>query len=579
MTAVTDAAHDVLDDRPRRSREGARLFDDLMAVEPEIRRGFLAGLDHADRVQVLAAAEREGGTMYALWEDDALGFVLDVLGENVWSKSSQLLAAIPRNIRTAVPSCFSSSKSWSVSRAVLWKAMVHPPSTVKVITIAPVWRQVERIIWPEIRGAHARSGLPGVVDNTQLKVTDSYGTDHRVAYGIAANPYNEAAVQGIHAPHLLLVVDEAGGIGHTIGENLRALLTGSDSRMIAIGNPPSDDEGSWFEGLCTTNGVEVIRISAYSTPAFTDERVGLCRSCPPEVAAHSLAIHLVQRFQVDEAVAERGEDSPWVQAKVHARFPKGGSSRVIPSDWVDAAMDVEEPEGEEFVRLSDLGLQSEQAGWMVERGAWVRLGVDVAADGGDEFVIGRAVGDLGTVEHVAAGLANAKSTDVAGVILQQIRRAQLLRQALGTPNKVRVKIDVIGVGWGVYGLLKAWGSEGLHDAEIVKVDVRENTYRKGMDDVMRPYRKRDEMWVAGRHLVQPGLRGGTGRIRLRVDARVASQLAGPQYGTGSHGFTVVESKDSMRKRGLRSPDRAEALLMAYYEPKNKGEGGKSRIIV
>jgi hypothetical protein len=318
--------------------------------------------------------------------------------------------------------------------------------------------------------------------------------------------------------------------------------------MIAIGNPPSDDEGSWFEGLCTTNGVEVIRISAYSTPAFTDERVGLCRSCPPEVAAHSLAIHLVQRFQVDEAVAERGEDSPWVQAKVHARFPKGGSSRVIPSDWVDAAMDVEEPEGEEFVRLSDLGLQSEQAGWMVERGAWVRLGVDVAADGGDEFVIGRAVGDLGTVEHVAAGLANAKSTDVAGVILQQIRRAQLLRQALGTPNKVRVKIDVIGVGWGVYGLLKAWGSEGLHDAEIVKVDVRENTYRKGMDDVMRPYRKRDEMWVAGRHLVQPGLRGGTGRIRLRVDARVASQLASPSSNPRTPCASAASGRRTARRR-------------------------------
>jgi hypothetical protein len=38
---------------------------------------------------------------------------------------------------------------------------------------------------------------------------------------------------------------------------------------------------------------------------------------------------------------------------------------------------------------------------MVKRGAWVRLGVDIASDGGDEFVISRAVGDLVTIEHIS----------------------------------------------------------------------------------------------------------------------------------------------------------------------------------
>jgi hypothetical protein len=57
-----------------------------------------------------------------------------------------------------------------------------------------------------------------------------------------------------------------------------------------------------------------------------------------------------------------------------------------------------------------------------------------------------------------------------------------------------------------------------------------------------------------------------GRIRLRVDRRTIAQISGPMMGHNSQGLTVVESKDAMRKRGLRSPDRAEAWLLSIYEP-------------
>jgi len=39
----------------------------------------------------------------------------------------------------------------------------------------------------------------------------------QVAFGFAPAQYNETALQGIHAPNLLVVVDEAGGISDTIG--------------------------------------------------------------------------------------------------------------------------------------------------------------------------------------------------------------------------------------------------------------------------------------------------------------------------------------------------------------------------
>jgi intein/homing endonuclease len=461
--------------------------------------------------------------------------------------------------------------TWSTARSTLWFGATRAPGTALVVTIAPRFRQVQRQMWPEIRKAHGRSGMPGVVDMTQWKIRLDSGLEWVIAYGLSAPPYAEDAVQGIHAPELLLVVDEAGGIARTIGQNFRALLTGG-AKMIAIGNPPTDDENSWFETFCGEDETTTIPIPATATPNFTAERAPRCRSCPPTVPAHSLAKHLVDPKWVRGAITEHGEEAPYVQAKVFARFPKGGASRTMPYSWVEVARERDEPDpGPGWHRLRDLGLEDEDREWLVHDGDWVRLGVDVAADGGDEFVIARTVGNLGTIEHRSSGIDNEDPMSVAGKVLEHIRRASLLRDRLGTAAPVRVKVDVIGVGWGVVGALQSWRAEGLHDAEIVAVDVRENApeARQGIGETLRPWRQRDMMWLAGRDLLRPVGPGEPGRVRLRVDERVVAQLSGPTYGTNASGFTVIESKDHLKKRGLTSPDRAEAWLLSVFEPPQK----------
>lgn len=546
---------------------------DLMAAPPRARRAFLATLTQPDVAQVLTVALRESGTPYGLWRDDPVGFVQDVLGETMWSRPREILSGITRQQRTAVPSCFSSSKTHSAARAVLWWAYTHPPGTAKAITMAPTWRQVVRLLWAEIRHAHSRSNLPGTVDQAQLKVPDRSGTEQVVAYGISGAPWSEASVQGIHAQNLLLVVDEAGGLGHTIGRNLRGMLSSTGSHMLAIGNPPTDEEESWFEGLCELDKVRTLPISAYDTPALSGEIAPVCKICPPG-ESHPVTRHLVTADWVEETIAEHGEDSNYVQSKVFARFPQGGPSRVIPSAWIDAAAEADEPDADGMVAVCDLGLDGERDPWLVPFGAWVRLGVDVAADGGDELVIARMVGDLITIRHTSAGPANTNSVDVAGVVLAEIRRAEALARALRSPAAVRVKLDGIGVGWGVAGTLEAWRSERRHEAEIVAVIVSEGTDREPDSATLRPYRKRDEMWLATRHLLEP--RGEVPPVRLRVDRKTLAQLRAPAMSTTTTGFTRVESKQSLRKRGLSSPDRAEAVLLAPYEPKGRK---RARLIV
>lgn len=566
MTSVRDGVRAVTGQSSPRSVQARQMFHDLMAIEPIVRREFVRDLNMRDLEQLLHVAKAEGGTPYCMYVDDPVGFVEDVLGESTWSKQREVLEALAIYRRVAVPSAFGTGKTHIAARAALWRALVFPIGTSLVVTTATRFRQVQRLLWPHIRSAVARANLPLVSDTTQLKAVSNNGDEVTVAYGFTAPPNDEAAWAGIHHPKLTIIVDEAGGISRVVGEALRGLLTGDDTKMLAIGNPPTDDEGGWFENLCEHDAkTHTIRISAYDAPLLSHEHTDWCRTCPPEVPRHRLAIHVTDPEWVEDALDNYGPDAPYIIAKVHARFPKGGAYRAIPSDWIEMATERPEPEADaNYRKLTELSSE-ERDEWMVRMGSWVRLGVDVAADGGDELVISRIVGDLATIEHTSSGSVNSDSVKVAGVILEHIKRAQILRAKLGTRAPVRVKIDAIGVGWGVAGQLEAWRSEGVHEAEIVKVVVSEGTGRDDPKAVMRPYRKRDEMWVAARQLLQPrGVQPSA--VRLRVPNKAAAQLAAPTYRTNSAGFTVIESKKSMKDRGLSSPDQGEALLLGWYEP-------------
>jgi hypothetical protein len=83
---------------------------------------------------------------------------------------------------------------------------------------------------------------------------------------------------------------------------------------------------------------------------------------------------------------------------------------------------------------------------------------------------------------------------------------------------------------------------------------------------MRPSRKRDEMWLAARALLQPDPSTGMGRLRIRADRQTGIQLSTPRLGSNTAGYSVVESKKAMKARGMKSPDRADAALLTVYEP-------------
>lgn len=574
FTGPVQAARDRSGRQGVKSREASGMLDDLLRAPALLRRQVIRDdLKQRDLEFLLVESDREYGTPFRLWYDTPSGFTEDVLGETIWSKQRQILDQVPRATRTMVPAGFGVGKTHLAARSVLHFVATEPVGGALAVTTATRFRQVRYQLWPHIRKAHARAGLPGRCDTTQLKMPDRNGVDTVVAYGFSAPENDEAAMQGIHAVRLLLVVDEAGGIARIIGAGTNNLLTG-DARMLAIGNPAMDDPRSWFETMCAEGedpeqpSTVTIAIPTTDSPAITGEPTPLCRDCDPNPNGHHVAIHLPNQEWVDRTLKEFGPDHPYVIAKVHARFPRNSSKSVLPTSWVEGAMQVDDPDGPEYVRLCDLELEDETEKFAVKRGAWIRLGVDVAADGGDEFAIYRMIGDTIHEVHRSAGSLNASQVDVAEKILEQIERATRLARAIGSQHQIRVKVDKNGLGHGAVGMLERWGPEGTgrHRAEVVGVMVSESPEHDDEGKAMRPNRKRDEMWLAFRDLLMPDPSTGFGRLRLRIPHKCFVQLSTPHIGWNSAGLVVVESKASMKARGVDSPDLAEAALLCVYEP-------------
>jgi len=515
----------------------------LLLLSPADREAVYGKLDPDEMRALGRAVEEHIDNPWLRFADDPVGFVETGLSERLWTKQRQILESVSVNKRTAVPSCHAAGKSFLAARAIGWWVSVHPVGTAMAITTATTFRQVRAILWAHVRRLQARHQLAGHTTQIEWRIGDEL-----VAYGFSSRDTDETSVQGIHAPHLLVVVDEAGGISNTLGHSLESIMTGGHTRILAIGNPPTDTEDSWFERACSSDLWTTIPIDAFNTPNFTGEEAGVCATCPPEVAVHDLATHLVDQQWVDEVTAEFGVGSAFVEARVHARFPRSAPNKVLPLGWVEAALENDAP----------------------TEGNHIRLGVDIASDGGDEFVIARFDGWVGTIRYKSSGKANQNSVDVAGVILQHIQEAERDSLERRIAGPVHVKIDAIGLGWGVVSALQKWGDEQMHSSRIIGVNVAERA-----SDAVKFKNQRAEMWWNARTLFQPQKREGGvpyQEVKIDVDRRTVAQLCAPMYKSDSSGRIQIESKIDMKRRGASSPDRAEAILLALYEPPNANFG-------
>lgn len=455
-----------------------------------------------------AADKKTAKVMSEKYGRNPVAWVQDRLRWMVWSKQAEIMQSILNNRRTAVRSAHGVGKSHCASLIAAWWLDTHPPGTAFVVTTAPTGAQVKAILWRYIRKAHRRGRLTGRLNQTEWHIDDEL-----VAFGRKPADHDEAAFQGIHARYVLVIIDEAGGIPEGLWIAADALTTNSDCRLFAIGNP--DNPASYFRKVCQPgSGWNTIGISAFDSPNLTGEQV-------PE----QVALALVGKEWVEEKRREWGEDNPLYKSKVLGEFSEDSEHQIVrTSDIAKCRLDHE-------------------LKYTAEDLLPVELGVDVGG-GGDETVIRERRGRVAGREWRA-------HTD------RPEQLAPLILKAILDTGATSVKVDSIGVGFGVIGELRNLSTKGAHSAQIIGVNVAEAS-----SEVDKFQNLRAQLWwEIGRVLSE---RGGWDLSKMdNADVTVA-QLLEAQWFLNDRGKIQVEKKDEIRKRLGRSPDNADALLLAFW---------------
>lgn len=214
-----------------------------------------------------AGMERYQQSPEAFWTE-----CLDVDPDLVWPKMREVAESVRDNIKTAVGAGHGVSKTYSAARIALWFLYCHPPATV--ITTAPTHKQVEELLWREIRDAHnnARVPLGGIPTATRLDLQAATG--HRwYALGVSTRPdtvtQEATAFQGYHNKHILVIFDEAAGILPQLWRAAEHLLTSGHCRWLVIGNPTAP-KGNFAEAIQGKGGWHAINIPVTATPNYIE---------------------------------------------------------------------------------------------------------------------------------------------------------------------------------------------------------------------------------------------------------------------------------------------------------------------
>lgn len=455
-----------------------------------------------------------------MWAENGAQFVKDTLAETLEPYQAAIMESVHHNVRTAVKSCHDSGKSYTASRLAAQYLSTHPDSIV--ITTAPTFRQVENVIWREIRGMYNKAIMP-LGGEEPLKTRWEY-TPNWYAIGISARDPN--AIQGFHSKSgdILIIVDEGAGVSEALFEGIEALLTSGHARLLVIGNPTSLS-GKFFR-MFKDPTVHKISISCFDTANFKANGIknlddlrnfDLTKMVLPQP-------YLLNPEWAQHKMFDWGVNSPMFQSRVLGNFPEQDANTLIPLNWIDLASTEERKE------IVPLG-----------RAAY---GHDIARYGDDTSPIIKRYGDHVCDPDVYQG---------EDTMMTAGRAVDRLRDELGP-----YFIDITGgLGTGPYDRLIELNYITAYGLNMSSKAINKEQFfnlRAELGWILRDKFKNGEIYIPD-------------------NEDLKAQLSNIQYKLHSDGRRQLESKDDIKKRmNGRSPDLADALFMSYASPEMAEKG-------
>ena len=467
---------------------------------------------------------------------DPLFITREMIGEQPWWAQSEILTSIRVNTVTTVRSCHDVGKSYTASRAAIDFLLAYEDSIV--VTTAPTFRQVEHVIWREIRGAHRKAKVPlgGKMLKTRLDLSEEW-----YAIGISTNDPDR--FQGFHAKsgHILIIVDEAAGVTPEVFQAIDALMTTGGARLLLIGNPTSLSGRFYDSHHKESRSTKRIHISCFDTPNFTNNgirNVADLRRVNMDNVEITHPYLITPQWALD-MVLRHGEKNPIVQSRVFGEFPSAQTNTLIPLNFLEAAVELRK-ELDDVDNPNDSA--DERARKVARRKAFKgrpSAAADPARYGDDKTVITEREGGY-VHDQMVHGKENTAQTAA---------RLKLL------PPQDWISIDTDGVGGGVADIMediegyktiiqiengsKAWEEEGAQSMRgLTFANLRAQLYYHFAEKVKR------------------------GEVALPDDPDLIAELAVMRFFVTRQGIAVM-SKDDIKKDLGRSPDRGDSVVYAF----------------
>jgi hypothetical protein len=411
-------------------------------------------------------------------------------------------------IRQASVSGNGVGKSTLVAWLILW-SLCTAADTRGVVT-ANTETQLKTKTWAELG-----KWFQLFEGNESLKLTataifvkdDPNGVSHERTWRIDMVPWSEnnaVAFQGLHneGKRLIMIYDEASGIPDPIWEAGDGCMTDKNTERIwCVFGNPNLPKGRFRE--CFPGG----RFSAVWQSRGVDSR----------------SVTFTDKGELNRWVDEYGEDNDFVRVRVRGVFPRAGSMQFI-DDWIA---------GEAQEREMDLRVHDPLV-----------LGVDVARFGDDASVI-----------YFRKGRDGRSIAPMCFRGLDTMTLAGRVAEVWNQYGADAVFVDGGGVGGGVV--------DRLRQMHIPVTDVQfgskpdDTGYLTG-DEGVRYANKRAEIWGSMRAWLKSG---GT----IPPDQELRQQLTNLQYAFNVRNEIQLEKKEDMKKRGLSSPDIADALALTFAQ--------------
>jgi hypothetical protein len=459
---------------------------------------------------------------------DPVLFAQHVLGVELWDAEIEILRAIETNRRVAIKACHGVGKSFTLAIATLWWLVRWPDGMV--LTTAPTDRTVTTLtIWKEIHTLAARSKIPFPPSNAgSMWLRDREKHPDNFALALTAN--QPESFQGGHSEHLLIIADEAPGIKSGIWDAIAGSLTGRDVRIVMAGNP-TNPLGAFYDAFHRERAMwKCITMSVFDTPnlaGLTIENLLQMDPRPGGPLDEVVVRYLPARRWVVEQYTQwwhgDEESSPIWMSRILGEFP--GQARN--SLFKRASLE----------RASRAAFDDPQ----------LRLVAGVDVGGGQaETVCYVAQVTRGNRQILKMGAWRKPDTldDVAFFLDPYLRAGRLSR----------VRVDAIGIGHVFGHELRKKG----FPVELVNVALPcEDKPNLKADNPAQRFTNLKAQYY--QNLADAFERG---QIAGLTDDLTVTQLLGIIGEIDNRGRTKIESKEAAAARGIPSPDRAEALMLA-----------------